>query len=123
MTFENYICLILSNLHTYWLQSPLKITKVEQNGKELSFSSEGSAHFINLIDKQRKGKINSVKDLKGKRVSLDEPGSGTYVDALLILEANGLSEKDVKNIADFISSNDLFLISDEIYSENVYENK
>ena len=43
------------------LQSPLKITKVEQNGKELTFSSEGSAHFINLIDKQRKGKINSVK--------------------------------------------------------------
>src|SRR5699024_6849464 len=28
-----------------------------------------------------------------------------------------------KNIADFISSKDLFLISDEIYSENVYENK
>ena len=43
------------------LQSPLKITKVEQNGKELTFSSEGSAHFINLIDKQRKGKINSIK--------------------------------------------------------------
>jgi len=43
------------------LQSPLKITKVEQNGKELTFSSEGSAHFINLIDKQKKGKINSVK--------------------------------------------------------------
>jgi len=43
------------------LQLPLRITKVEQNGKELSFSSEGSAHFINLIDKQRKGKINSVK--------------------------------------------------------------
>ncbi len=43
------------------LQSPLKITKVEQNGKELTFSSEGSAHFINLIEKQRKGKINSVK--------------------------------------------------------------
>jgi len=43
------------------LQPPLKITKVEQNGKELTFSSEGSAHFINLIDKQRKGKINSVK--------------------------------------------------------------
>lgn len=43
------------------LQSPLKITKVEQNGKELTFSSIGSAHFINLIDKQRKGKINSVK--------------------------------------------------------------
>lgn len=43
------------------LQPPLRITKVVQNGKELTFSSEGSAHFINLIDKQRKGKINSVK--------------------------------------------------------------
>ena len=43
------------------LQFPLRITKVEQNGNELTFSSEGSAHFINLIDKQRKGKINSVK--------------------------------------------------------------
>lgn len=39
--------------------------------------------------------INSVADLKGKRVSLDEPGSGTYVDAKLILEANGLSVDDV----------------------------
>ena len=37
-----------------------------------------------------------VKDLKGKRVSLDEPGSGTYVDAKLILESNGLSTGDVK---------------------------
>ena len=39
--------------------------------------------------------INSVADLAGKRVSLDEPGSGTYVDANLILEANGLSSSDV----------------------------
>jgi TRAP transporter TAXI family solute receptor len=39
--------------------------------------------------------INSVADLKGKRVSLDEPGSGTYVDAKLILEANGLTTADI----------------------------
>lgn len=39
--------------------------------------------------------INSVADLKGKRVSLDEPGSGTYVDAKLILEAAGLSDSDI----------------------------
>lgn len=39
--------------------------------------------------------INSVADLAGKRVSLDEPGSGTYVDALLILEAYGLSTDKV----------------------------
>src|SRR6056297_2481916 len=39
--------------------------------------------------------IDSVADLAGKRVSLDEPGSGTYVDALLIMEANGLGVDDV----------------------------
>tara|TARA_B100001079_G_scaffold257264_1_gene254452 strand:- start:242 stop:1249 length:1008 start_codon:yes stop_codon:yes gene_type:complete len=49
-------------------------------------------HLIALKDSN----INSVKDLKGKRVSLDEPGSGTYVDAKLILESNGLSTADVK---------------------------
>jgi TRAP transporter TAXI family solute receptor len=40
--------------------------------------------------------IKSVPDLRGKRVSLDEPGSGTLVDARLILAAFGLSEKDLK---------------------------
>ena len=34
-------------------------------------------------------------DLKGKRVSLDEPGSGTLVDAQLIMAAAGLSEADI----------------------------
>lgn len=45
----------------------------------------------------RKGSgIKGVLDLKGKRVSLDEPGSGTLVDARLILAAFGMSEKDIK---------------------------
>jgi TRAP transporter TAXI family solute receptor len=44
--------------------------------------------------------IKSVADLRGKRVSLDEPGSGTLVDARLILAAYGLSEKDLK--ADYL---------------------
>jgi TRAP transporter TAXI family solute receptor len=45
----------------------------------------------------RKGSgIKSVMDLKGKRLSLDEPGSGTLVDARLILAAYGLTEKDLK---------------------------
>lgn len=48
---------------------------------------EEHIHLVALADSG----INSVADLKGKRVSLDEPGSGTYVDANLILEANGLS--------------------------------
>lgn len=45
----------------------------------------------------RKGSgIKTVTDLKGKRLSLDEPGSGTLVDARLILAAYGLTEKDLK---------------------------
>ncbi len=45
----------------------------------------------------RKGAgIKSIRDLKGKRLSLDEPGSGTLVDARLILAAYGMTEKDVK---------------------------
>ncbi len=52
---------------------------------------EEHIHLVTLADSG----INSVADLKGKRVSLDEPGSGTYVDGKLILEANGLGVKDV----------------------------
>jgi uncharacterized protein len=53
------------------------------------------SEHIHLIALKDSG-INSVADLKGKRVSLDEPGSGTRVDALLILGANGLTDKDLK---------------------------
>jgi hypothetical protein len=38
----------------------------------------------------------SVADLKGLRVSLDEPGSGTLVDARIILDAYGLAERDIR---------------------------
>ncbi|MGP1396737.1 MAG: TAXI family TRAP transporter solute-binding subunit [Inquilinaceae bacterium] len=50
---------------------------------------------IHLVARADAG-IETVADLAGKRVSLDEPGSGTYVDALLILEAYGLSEDDLE---------------------------
>lgn len=49
---------------------------------------------IHLVASAASG-ISSVADLKGKRVSLDEPGSGTLVDAQLILAAAGLSESDI----------------------------
>ena len=49
---------------------------------------------IHLVSSAESG-INSVADLKGKTVSLDEPGSGTLVDARIILEGYGLSEEDI----------------------------
>ncbi|WP_211250217.1 TAXI family TRAP transporter solute-binding subunit [Fodinicurvata fenggangensis] len=43
---------------------------------------------------REEAKIESPHDLKGKRISLDQQGSGSLVDALLILEAWGLSPDD-----------------------------
>jgi hypothetical protein len=40
--------------------------------------------------------LHDLRDLKGKRVALGEPESGTLADARLVLEAAGLSECDVK---------------------------
>ena len=52
----------------------------------------------------RKGAgVKSMTDLKGKRVSLDEPGSGTLVDARIILAAFGITEKDIK--AEYLKPN------------------
>ncbi|MEI4473763.1 TAXI family TRAP transporter solute-binding subunit [Frigidibacter sp. MR17.24] len=49
---------------------------------------------IHLVASAASG-VKSVADLKGKRVSIDEPGSGTLVDAKIILEGYGLSESDI----------------------------
>jgi TRAP transporter TAXI family solute receptor len=56
---------------------------------------------IQLVARKASG-IESVADLKGKRVSLDERGSGSYVNAIQILEAFGLAEKDLD--AQFLKS-------------------
>lgn len=45
---------------------------------------------------RRGSEIRSVADLRGKRVSLDEPGSGTLIEARIVLQAFGLSEKDLR---------------------------
>lgn len=45
---------------------------------------------------RRDAGIRTVADLRGKRVSLDEPGSGTLVDALLLLRAYGIDERDIR---------------------------
>ena len=39
--------------------------------------------------------IKTVADLKGKSVSIGEPGSGVYFNAIDVLEAYGLSESDI----------------------------
>jgi hypothetical protein len=50
--------------------------------------------MIHIVVRRDAG-ILTVRDLKGKRVSLDREGSGTLVDAMLILEAYGLKAEDL----------------------------
>ncbi len=66
--------------------------KPAKNLRTIAALFQEHIHLVTLADSN----INSVADLKGKTVSLDEPGSGTYVDAKLIMEANGLALSDVK---------------------------
>lgn len=49
---------------------------------------------LHLVARRGAG-ISRISDLAGKMVSLDEAGSGTLVDARLLLEAHGLSEADL----------------------------
>jgi uncharacterized protein len=57
---------------------------------------------IHIVARKGAG-ISKVADLRGKRVSLDEPGSGTLVDARIILAAFGITEKDIK--AEYLKPN------------------
>ncbi len=47
---------------------------------------------------KRNGGVRSMADLAGRRVSLDEPGSGTLVDARIVLDAYELNERDLKPV-------------------------
>ncbi len=57
---------------------------------------------IHLVVKKGSG-IKTVADLKGKRVALDEPGSGTLINARMVLAAYGVQESDIK--AEYIKPN------------------
>lgn len=57
------------------------------------------AERMQIVARQDAG-IASIADLAGKRVSLDEPGSGTLLLARGLLEAHGMSESDV--VAEYI---------------------
>lgn len=52
---------------------------------------------LHLVASRESG-ITSIPELKGKRVSLDELGSGTLLDARVILEHYGLRESDLRSV-------------------------
>ncbi|MCL4143442.1 UNVERIFIED_CONTAM: hypothetical protein GTU68_037402 [Idotea baltica] len=78
----------------YWAYTGTGTMEGKKPAKDLRTIAALFEEHIHLVALADSG-IDSVADLKGKRVSLDEPGSGTYVDGKLILESAGLSIDDI----------------------------
>lgn len=56
------------------MQEPMKITKIYQDGKLLTFKRDGYAHFIKLQKKQKVGEINTLEvHFKGKPIVPTRP--------------------------------------------------
>lgn len=79
----------------YWAYTGTGLYEGKPKVEELRIIATLYPETIHLVASKASG-IKSVADLKGKRVALDEPGSGTLVDARIVLAAYGLSEKDLK---------------------------
>lgn len=78
----------------YWAHSGTGLYEGKGKVEDLRLIATLYPETLHIVARADAG-IKSVADLKGKRVSIDEPGSGTIVDARLVLAAYGLSEKDI----------------------------
>jgi uncharacterized protein len=86
----------------YWAFTGTGVFEGKPKVDELRAIANLYPESIHLVARKGAG-IKTPADLKGKRVSLDEPGSGTLVDARIILGAYGVSEKDVR--AEYLKPN------------------
>ncbi|MDH4114733.1 MAG: TAXI family TRAP transporter solute-binding subunit, partial [Burkholderiaceae bacterium] len=86
----------------YWAYTGTGVYEGKPKVADLRLIANLYPESIHLVARKGAG-IKTVADLRGKRVSLDEPGSGTLIDARIILGAFGLTEKDVK--AEYLKPN------------------
>ena len=86
----------------YWAYTGTGVYEGKPKVADLRLIANLYPETIHVVARKGAG-IKSVADLKGKRVSLDEPGSGTLVDARIILAAFGITEKDIK--AEYLKPN------------------
>ena len=68
----------------------------EKEGKVDSFRVVAGLYAESVQLVTMDPEIKSVKDLKGKSVSIGAPGSGVYFNAVDVLTAAGLTEADIK---------------------------
>ena len=78
-----------------WAQKGTGLFEGKPNVPGLRLIANLYPESVHVVVKKGSG-IKTVADLKGKRVALDEPGSGTLINARAILAAYGLKESDIK---------------------------
>jgi uncharacterized protein len=72
------------------------ISEFKDDGKIAIFQIAALYETPLQIVTMKKLNIKSIKDLKGKRVSIGAPGSSTAIRAEIVLQAHGLTLKDIK---------------------------
>ncbi|NDH53422.1 MAG: TAXI family TRAP transporter solute-binding subunit [Betaproteobacteria bacterium] len=78
-----------------WAQKGTGMYEGKPNVPGLRMIANLYPETIHVVVKKGSG-IKTISDLKGKRVALDEPGSGTLINARLVLGAYGIKESDIK---------------------------
>lgn len=79
----------------YWAYTGTGLYEGKGKVEDLRLIATLYPETIHIVARKDAG-ITSVADLKGKRVSIDEPGSGTIVDSRIVLKAFGIEEKDIQ---------------------------
>ena len=78
----------------YWAYSGTGTFKGSQPIQSLRTIANLYQESIHVVARKDSG-IRHIRDLIGKRVSLDEPGSGTLIDAELVLREYGIDKQDI----------------------------
>jgi uncharacterized protein len=86
----------------FWAYTGTGVYEGKPKVEELRSIANLYPETVHVVVRKSLG-AKSIADLKGKKVSLDEPGSGTLINAKAILAAYGLTEKDV--VAEFLKPN------------------
>ncbi len=78
----------------YWAYSGTGVFEGKPKIADLRSIANLYPESVHLVVR-KSANVKSVADLKGKKVSIDEPGSGTLLNAKAILAAFGVGEKDI----------------------------
>ncbi len=80
-----------------WANSGEQLFAGRDDGPKVAIVANLYPESVHLVVRKASG-IEQVADLKGHRVSLDTPGSGTRINAQLILDGFGIAEGEIDKI-------------------------